>query len=193
MSWTYVDTECPIYSVRTVWVIAQCPYNQSYSAIFPEQTIVSTSSVTCKSLKNSKYSLLMLKIILWEWEAVKVPHAMDTSWEQCVKFERCSHCNSDTSLPLQKNVFDHISAETVPVWGYLFPIYVPLCLKYKQMHTCTDIEQKLRSNIYLRIISSFYLLNEIQQHRHVYMQQRAGQQGPIRTLTAARKNVQRYN
>ena len=41
----------------------------------------------------------------------------------------------------------------------------------------------------LSFSSSFYLLNEIQQHRHVYMQQRAGQQGPIRTLTAARKNV----
>ena len=31
-----------------------------------------------------------------------------------------------------------------------------------------------------------------QHHRHVYTQQRAGQQGPIWTLTAARKNVQSW-
>ena len=73
-------------------------------------------------------------------------------------------------------------------------VALPLHITLTHTLITTDAPTKCGSLLSpLNKSSSFYLLNEIQQHRHVYMQQRAGQQGPIRTLTVARKNVQRYN
>ena len=112
------------------------------------------------------------------WTVQPAHRALAVSWLPMLSLvnRSCIDCNRLHLIHTETNDIAHI-----PLWLVQSKPYI-IISKLPALHAMS-----------IKCHHHHFICNEIQQHRHVYMQQRAGQQGPIRTLTAARKNVQRYN